>query len=195
MDGADAPCSTVFATIGAGGASPCPNNDCGIGTATPYRCVGPVCGYMHNQYLATHENEVNGLLLTNSQYAQYLQGIIEGPRLAIVDQLVQTLCAPYDMSCQQNIYAGVNPDTSIGNNCVKGGNCNFSLSVDVQAMLDLSSCIDLRCGDFGSLHFAYQGAVHLDPAQSVGLLGLGAIVHSFVDLFLGNTIWADGIPR
>jgi RHS repeat-associated protein len=195
MDSVDTPCSLVNASLQSGGAVQCANNNCGIGTATPYQCVGSVCGYMSNQYVATHENEVNGVLFTNAQYAQYLQGIMESQRGAIVDQLTQTLCAPGDGSCAAMVNGEVVLNTSVGNNGLAGGNYNFLLGVDIQAGLDLSGCFDMRCGGFDSLHFAYPGTVHLDTANPFAYWGLGAIVHGFVDVLLGNTILASGIPR
>jgi hypothetical protein len=195
MDGVDTPCNLVQTTVNGGGAVPCPNNNCGTGTSTPYQCVASVCGYMSNQYVGTHENEVNGVLLTNAQYAQYLQGIMEGQRGAIVDQLTQTLCAPGDASCAATVNSEVTLNTSVGKNGLAGGNYNFSLGVDIQSELDLSGCFDLRCGGFDSLHFAYPGTVHLDTANPFSYWGLGAIVHGFVDVLLGNTIMASGIPR
>jgi RHS repeat-associated protein len=185
----------VGALLQGGGAVQCPNNNCGIGTSTPYQCVGSACGYMSNQYVGSHENEVNGVLFTNAQYAQYLQGIMEGQRGAIVDQLTQTLCAPGDASCAATVNSEVTLNTSVGKNGRAGGNYNFSLGVDIQSELDLSGCFDLRCGGFDSLHFAYPGTVHLDTANPFSYWGLGAIVHGFVDFLLGNTIMASGIPR
>jgi hypothetical protein len=52
MDGLSTPCDMVMASLGPqsfpgdgsmGGAVQCPNNNCGIGTSTPYQCVGEAC--------------------------------------------------------------------------------------------------------------------------------------------------------
>jgi hypothetical protein len=196
QDGVNQSCDTVFSVLAGGGAGLCPNNNCGIGTGSTYQCQDVVCGYFSNQYVATHENELNGLLLTNSQYGQYLQGIMEGQRGAIVDQLTQAVCAPGDATCAATINSGVTLNTSIGNNGLQGGNYNFTLSANVQSMIDLSGCIDMRCGTFDTLDFSHGvGNVHMDTANPYSLWGIGAIVHVFVDLFLGNTIWSGGIPR
>src|ERR1700722_12595196 len=72
QDGLDQSCATVYATLAGGSAAQCPNNNCGIGTATPYQCLDAVCGYMSYQYAGTHANEVNGQLLTDSQYNAYM---------------------------------------------------------------------------------------------------------------------------
>jgi RHS repeat-associated protein len=196
MDGVSTPCDLVNAALQGGGASPCPNNNCGIGTATPYYCLNTNCGYFSNQYIATHEYTCGLLPCTNGQYTDYLNGIQNGQRQAIVDQLTQALCAPGDAACAVRVNDGVSLNRAIGNNGLQGGNYNFALDPNIQGMLDLSGCIDLRCGSFDTLDFSHGvGNVHMDTANPYSFWGVGALVHGFVDYFLGSTLLSAGIPR
>ena len=81
-DGVDASCGGVNGLLGPGGfpdpgisgnggVVQCPNNDCGVGSGTPYQCMDQVCGYMSYEYSSSHANEVNGVLLSDPAYALY----------------------------------------------------------------------------------------------------------------------------
>jgi hypothetical protein len=73
-----------------------------------------------------------------------------------------------------------------------GGNYNFQLSG-----LDPSSfnCLLGRCGGIDSLHFHSDGTFHVDTANSLNFLGVGAIIHGIFDVLGGHTWWSGGIPR
>ncbi len=119
-DGLDEPCQMAYDSVQAGGAVQCPNNDCGIGTATPYQCLDSVCGYMSNQYAATHANEVNGQLLTDNQYNAYLVATNPNGVSGQYDRLIAGLVA--------NFGPAVSADSS---DCeVVGGHCNFMIACD-----------------------------------------------------------------
>ena len=75
---------------------------------------------------------------------------------------------------------------------LQGGNWNFLVPSTAQTPVD---CDNGRCSDFPSLHFAHPGYVHLDTANPETWFGVGALVHLSVDVILGNTIFASGIPR
>jgi hypothetical protein len=73
-----------------------------------------------------------------------------------------------------------------------GGNWNFQIPGSFSA----DDCQYGRCSTFGSLDFSHgQNFVHMDTANVFRMFGMGAIVHGVVDLLLGNTILASGIPR
>ena len=187
MDGADASCGMVMSALGAGSAVQCPNNDCGIGTATPFQCVGSVCGYMSNQYVATHENEYNGVLYSKSEWQTFLLDRVDAQRQALTDAIV-----------------AANPGLDWGDVYgdlqylyTKGGNANFSYEGDVSDLgfvpgYDTGGCeLTCRYGGIPSIHMPGSDAegdpiLHLDSGDPLWGFGLGAIVHGFVDVLLGN---------
>jgi RHS repeat-associated protein len=73
---------------------------------------------------------------------------------------------------------------------LQGGNWNF-LTGQTPGIDCRSNC----CGTFPSLHFDYPGFVHMDTANPLRSFPAGALVHLGVDVILGNTIFAAGIPR
>jgi hypothetical protein len=137
--------------------------------------------------------DVGGIPFTKAGYDSYIRGVLEGQREDIVD-LLSRGCGG-DQACRAQV------DEAVGKDCaLHGGNCNFS--IDRTALpLDISSCVLSRCGGLdGSLHFNVENmlfptSVHLDTANPLSFFGLGAIEHFLVDVFLGNTLLKDGIPR
>ena len=77
------------------------------------------------------------------------------------------------------------------------GNWNFELMGEngQPDLIQTSGCLSGRCGLSPSLHVHADGTMHLDTMNSFSLMGVGAIVHLFVDVIGGNTWWAGGIPR
>jgi RHS repeat-associated protein len=118
--------------------------------------------------------------------------IIESQRQVVVQKITERLCAPGDAECEAYVDSQIQPEESIGDRCVVGGNCNFSLG---ELNIDISGCINGRCDVMPSLHFDYPGTVHLDTANPFSLWGFGALAHFVVDVVLGNTIFSGGIPR
>ena len=190
-DGVDTPCGMVQSMLGPqtfpgdnsiGGAVQCPNNNCGIGTATPYQCVGSVCGYMSNQYVATHENEYNGILYSNSEWQTFLTNRIGAQQQALADAIV---------AANQNL----DWNTVYGNLrwlYTQGGNANFAYDGNLS---DLSfipgyatgGCeVKCRYGDIPSVHMPGNYILHLDSGNPLWGFGLGALAHGFIDVLLGN---------
>ncbi len=84
-----------------------------------------------------------------------------------------------------------------------GGNWNFFLPGVAHPSDCAAGVGGDRCGTFPSLHFTVNrqgyptGFVHLDSANAnfpLPLFGIGDVVHLAVDVILGNTIYASGIP-
>jgi RHS repeat-associated protein len=186
MDGVDTPCELVNATLQGGGASQCPNNNCGIGTATPYQCVGSVCGYMSNQYAGTHANEVNGQLLTNGQYNAYILSTygsqIDAQRQALASAIAAN--SGGTISYQQ-AYDSLDPNGGHLN----GGNYNFTETIYGPGNL-ICGADASRCN---GVHFPDAGVVHLDTSNPWN--GVGSFFeHAGVDVILGNVFYTV-IPR
>jgi hypothetical protein len=76
-----------------------------------------------------------------------------------------------------------------------GGNWNFSTAALASLGITMPGCDNDRCGSMPSLDFSHPGWVHLDTANPFWGYGFGLTVHSAVDVFLGNTFFAGGIPR
>jgi RHS repeat-associated protein len=144
-DGMDMGCGSVASMLGLGNgdlgaASQCSNNDCAIGTAAPFQCVDSVCGYMSDQYIAGHENVVNGQLLTDNQYQVYLAATYPNQISAQYNRLSANLAALFGDS--------VSADPNDPN--VQGGNANFSLN-----------CGDDPCPSVGR----YDNGIHIECAS------------------------------
>jgi hypothetical protein len=80
---------------------------------------------------------------------------------------------------------------------LQGGNWNFVV-VGLSLPPDCAPGVGgTRCGTSPSLHYstAHPGEVHLDTANPYAWWWLGSIPHGIVDVFLGNTFFANGIPR
>jgi hypothetical protein len=105
------------------------------------------------------------------------------------------LAAVLNVTIEQLRGIYLNPDGSLKdpndtnhNPFLQGGNWNFYTYENF-------GCDHDRCGSIPSLHFHDTGFVHLDTANPFWGYGLGAMVHFGVDVFLGNTFLASGIPR
>ena len=86
---------------------------------------------------------------------------------------------------------------------VLGGNANFVIPQSVWSQF-ASSCSDgpfgpgYRCGLSPSLHFETDGTlfwVHMDSGNPNSGFGLGAFIHVFLDVILGNTVFDSGVPH
>jgi RHS repeat-associated protein len=71
-----------------------------------------------------------------------------------------------------------------------GGNWNFLIPTSAQIP---EGCT--RCGIFPSIHFPGSDYVHLDTANPLRGFGAGLVTHFVVDVLLGNSFFAGGIPR
>jgi len=178
----DATCNMVQATVNGGGAVPCPNNNCGIGTSTPYQCVGSVCGYMSNQYVGTHENEYNGVLYSNTEWQTFLTNAREAQRQALADAIVAA-----NPSLDWNTVYG-----NLTYLSTKGGNADFAYSGDLNDLSFIPGYASggrevlSRFGGIPSIHMPGDYILHLDSGNPLWGFGLGAFVHGFVDVLLGN---------
>jgi hypothetical protein len=177
----------VSAALGARGASACPNNSCLIGTSTPYQCVGSVCGYMSNDYGAAHRNEYNGILYTNGQWQTFLTDRVDAQRQALADAISYASGSP-DGSNWDSIYASL----QYVKNGTIGGNANFKWTGDLGLISFIpgylaGGCeVTCRFGGVPSIHMPGNYILHLDSGNPLWGFGLGAFVHGFVDVLLGN---------
>ena len=106
--------------------------------------------------------------------------------------------------CIQNAYDTLAVAPQVGDNGLQGGNYNFDYTqVMIQGSpIDPTSfgCPADRCGIFDPLHFhtkpnsADFGTFHVDTANPF-FIPVGSLAHLVVDIIMGNTIWASGIPR
>ena len=187
MDGLDTTCQMAYAALQSGGGVQCPNNNCGIGTSTPFQCAGSVCGYMSNEYVATHENEWNGVLYSNSEWQTFLSDRVDAQRQALADAISYASDSP-DGSNWDYIYAHLQP---LPNGTI-GGNANFSWTGDVSALSFVpgyltGGCeVTCRFGGIPSIHMPGDYILHLDSGNPLWGFGLGAFVHGFFDVLLGN---------
>jgi hypothetical protein len=111
--------------------------------------------------------------------------------------LTAKLCASGNAGCGADIDSRLVLATQIGKNGLKGGNWNFELLGEngQPDLIQTGGCLSGRCGLAPSLHVHSDGTMHLDTMNSYSFLGVGAIVHLFVDVIGGNTWWSGGIPR
>jgi RHS repeat-associated protein len=186
VDGASGFCGP----LGGNGMAQCPNNNCGIGTSTPYQCIGEVCEYMSQEYANTHENEWGGVLYSGDEWDTFLTDRQEAQQEALADAIAYA----------SNSSNGANWD-AIYNSLVYvttvGGNAEFrwdssatGLSLDSLGLpdnleLDSVGCeYTCRDGIMPSIHFD-NSMFHLDTASASG--GLGAlIIHGLVDVLIGS---------
>jgi RHS repeat-associated protein len=186
-DGLDTPCGMVMSMLNGNGVTQCPNNDCAIGTATPFQCADSVCGYMSNQYVASHENVWNGILYSDSEWAQFIRNAVDAQHRALSDAILNAIMQadPNSDTTWQNVYDDLSPDT------MKGGNVDFKWTGDPD-LLDFipdsqkGGCEFLcRVGSIPSIHMD-NGDIHLDAGNPLWGFGLGFLVHFSVDMVLGN---------
>jgi len=124
----------------------------------------------------------------------------EEQKRAVTQALLPLACAGnMTAECAQEVYDSLTLNASVGTNGLKGGNYNFNLSgLSAYGLsIDLTGCSANRCDVFNSLHFnsaINPTSVHLDTANPY-IFPVGSLAHLFVDVILGNTVWASGIPR
>lgn len=191
-DGIAVPCWMANMEIESGAGVQCPNNYCGLGSATPYQCVGSVCGYMSTQYVATHENEWGGVLYSDSEWTDFLVDRREGTREALADAIS---------------WASENPNVTwdiVYNHLewqdTQGGNADFgwratlddgttitlaNLQLDIPGISAGGCEWSCRAGSMPSLHYN-KDMFHLDTANPAWGFGLGLFIHGFSDVLLGN---------
>ncbi len=196
IDGFAADCGLVSGLLQADAAAQCQNNLCsgvnGNGQFVQYVCgSGGACGYLSLEQMSGGINEINGMLLTNAQFNQYiLQNFadsIESQKDEAATKLAELMGISYT-----DAYALL--DT--GDGFLKGGNWNFQIDPDSYNQLvgtpqDPGLCPGGRCPD--GLHFTGDTYVHLDTANPFGSVG-GFVEHTLVDVLGGNTVWWV-IPR
>lgn len=80
---------------------------------------------------------------------------------------------------------------------LQGGNWNFLYDGAAQPSDCASGVGGIRCGTSPSLHYPSEkpGYVHMDTANPAAWWYGGSIVRGIVDVVLGNTFFANGIPR
>jgi RHS repeat-associated protein len=185
-DGADIPCWMAHDMLGSGAAVQCPNNNCGIGTSTPYRCIDAVCGYMSNEYASTHASNWDGRLYSDSEWATFLKNRRDAIQEALADK----------MSWASNSLDGSNWNTIYDNlNYIgtTGGNANFLYNGIVVTLGfsfplgDTGSGCEWSCrdGSMPSLHYN-NSMFHLDTANPSWGFEWGLFVHGGVDFLLGH---------
>jgi RHS repeat-associated protein len=193
-DGLDTPCGMVMSMLNGNGVMQCPNNDCAIGTATPFQCADTVCGYMSNQYVASHENEWNGILYSNSEWAQFISNAVDAQHRALSDAILNAILQanPNSNMTWQNVYDDLSPDTT------KGGNVDFKWTGDPSLLNFIPNSptgdgctFTCRVGSFPSIHMN-DGDIHLDTGNPMWGFGLGFLVHFSVDMTLGQI--NPGVP-
>jgi hypothetical protein len=181
IDGLSSPCEMAYAMLQGGGAVQCPNNNCGIGSSTPFQCVDSVCGYMSSQYVSSHENEVNGQLLTNSQYQAYLAVTYPSQIAGQYNRLSGNLSALFGDS------ASADPNDPN----IVGGHANFDYSCS-----DWSVCGPGRYDDGVHVECA-SGGLGCDPGSPLVVHDdtvspwISPASFSFSTLFSGN-FWEHG---
>jgi len=191
-DGVDMPCGMGAGLLRSGAGSQCPNNDCGVGTATPYRCIGDVCGYMSNEYAATHANSWDGALYSDDEWKEFKNDLADSQRQALTDAISNASNSP-DGSNWDYIYQNLDPyKPGTDDLNITGGNVDFRWTgaggylnfVSADAWTS-NGCTLCRYGGMDAIHFN-NGLFHLDTASPVWGLGRGLIMHVLVDLMLGN---------
>lgn len=115
MEGVGIGCGLANEELSSGAAQECPNDNCGIGTSTPYTCIDSVCGYMPIQYATSHENEWNGVLYTDAEFAKLEANAVEAQQEALADAIAAATGQSWDV-----VYG------ALGYQHTKGGNANFT---------------------------------------------------------------------
>lgn len=114
---------------------------------------------------------------------------------------------PYVLGqCIQDAYNGINTNIGLGGPPIQGGNYDFSYEnashqLDITIMgttfdpSNLGDCLGGRCGIFNSMDFSHGGGTFDVDTANVWFIPVGTVVHTVVDVVLGNTVWSSGIPR
>jgi RHS repeat-associated protein len=191
-DGIAVPCWLASAEISSGAGVQCPNNDCRLGTASPFQCVGSVCGYFSSQYVSTHENEWNGVLYSDGEWADFLTDRVESTREALADAISWASDNPnvtWDMAYNHLVYdstKGANADFRWQSTLDNGDTvtlANLQLSMPG---INTGGCEwSCREGRMPSLHFN-NDMFHLDTANPTWGFGFGLFAHGLFDVVLGN---------
>lgn len=140
MDGVDTPCGIVNGALQGGGAVRCTDNNCGIGSPTPFTCLGSICGYMSITYATSHENDCGGSLCTDSEYQSYLRAKYAEQVEAQLDRVTKNLGALFG---NKGSLKGGDPN-------IVGGHANF----------------DFGCTDWGVCGPGrYNDGIHVECAS------------------------------
>ncbi|HKV77344.1 MAG TPA: hypothetical protein VJP02_04350 [Candidatus Sulfotelmatobacter sp.] len=158
-----------------------------LATSEPFQCVGDVCGYLTQQYVATHENEWNGVLYSDSEWTQFIIGLVDEQRKALATAIWERILQanPGSTITWQYVYDKLRPAG------VQGGNADFARTGEAALIgfIPRSSkgeCeLTCRVGSFPSIHMNHWD-IHLDTANPMQGFGLGFFVHFAVDMILGN---------
>jgi hypothetical protein len=171
-----------------GGGVQCPNNDCGLGTPTPFQCVGSVCGYMSTQYANSHENEWDGTLYSNSEWKTFLANRVDAQRQALADAISMNSTLTWQQAYDALQYQKTT-----------GSNADFRWTGDINSLnfipgYDIGGCeVACRVGSLPAIHMSGNYTLHLDAGNPLWGFGLGAFVHGFVDVLFGNI--NPSVPR
>jgi len=193
IDGTDESCAMAYQEVSSGAGVQCPDNDCGFGTAAPFHCSDSVCGYMSPEFVATHENEWNGVLYSDDEWSDFKDDRVEAQKEALADAIASASDNPdvtWALVYNHLVYSGT-----------QGGNADFSwviysptdgsILTMTQLQLSIPELDDGGCewscreGSMPSIHF-HDDMFHLDTASPLWGYGLGLLIHGFVDFGLGN---------
>jgi hypothetical protein len=142
---------------------------------------------MSNEYASTHENEMNGVLYSDSEWKAFVDDRVDAQRQALADAISYASNSA-DGSNWDNIYANLQPVPD----GTKGGNANFAWTGDLNLLnfiprYDTGGCEwTCRAGGMPSIHMSGNYILHLDSGNPIWGFGLGALAHGFFDGFLGN---------
>jgi hypothetical protein len=190
-DGLNEPCEVAYDSLQAGGAVQCPNNNCELGTSTPFQCAGSVCGYMSNEFVSTHEHEWGGVLYSEGQWQGFRDDRADAEQQALADAMSYASNSP-DGSNWDYIYGHLDPYDENGDLQIQGGHVDFRwwgdnsyLNFVPSSGWDNGGGVADRYGDMGAIHFNH-GLFHLDTASPLWGFGLGAFLHGIIDVGFGN---------
>ena len=203
MDGISTPCQIALSAMSAGAAVQCPDNSCFIydwqhGKYQQFFAgAGGAEGYLSPSE-AGQMHEWDGQFLTDRDYYKvqrsdpaYGQQFDLNVRKIIAVASRQGHQYSYDQVKSWINQAGYSED---GAPVMGGGNWNFRFAGDAPDYLQglASPAKNRRVTGWESLHLHPDSNFHVDTASGGWLW----FVHGFVDVFLGNTIYAKtGIPR
>ncbi len=168
--------------------SQCPDTGCGFGTANPFQCVGDVCGYMTYQFVATHSNEYNGTLYSDSEWSDFVNDRIDAQRQALADFISMNSNLTWEDVYNSLVYVQT-----------QGGNAEFSwdqtitglsqtqIGLNMNFGIDGSGCeYSCRLGDgWPTLHWD-NSMFHLDNVNASFAFPLGLLGHGLIDVLFGS---------
>jgi RHS repeat-associated protein len=172
--------------------SQCPDTGCGFGTANPFQCLADICGYMSDEYIATHPYDYNGVLYSESQYQGLRDDLADEQRQALADA-ISYASSGSDGSNWDYIYGNLNPYDQNGDLRIQGGHVDFTWTGD-NSYLDFVPGADwatggctpsCRYGGLDAIHYN-NGMFHLDTVGLNWGYGLGAFLHGLIDFGFGN---------